>query len=100
MKTRLIKSSYLNNLQPSIKEELLGISGLLTQVFRKFGRDTKSQGIVRHTMILFQKYQRVLLTLLNDIQPSAVSLISVLGEAKEWQISHSINTKLKEATIY
>lgn len=99
MKTRLIKSSYLNNLQLSIKEELLGISGL-TQVFRKFGRDTKSQGIVRHTMIFFQKYQRVLLTLLNDIQPSAVSLISVLGEAKEWQISHSINTKLKEATIY
>lgn len=28
MKTTLIKSSYLNNLQPSIKEELLGISGL------------------------------------------------------------------------
>lgn len=100
MKTRLIKSSYLNNLQPSIKEELLGISGLPTQVFRKFGRDTKSQGTVKHAMILFQKYKGVLLTLFNDIQPSAVSLISVLAEAKEWQISYSINTKLKEATIY
>lgn len=48
MKTRLSKSSYLNNLQPSIKEELLGISGLLIQVFRKFGKDTKSQRTVRH----------------------------------------------------
>lgn len=43
MKISHVKSSDLNNLQPSIKEELAGISGLLIQVFRKFGTDTKFQ---------------------------------------------------------
>ena len=43
MEFRHVKSSDLSNLQPSIKEELPGISGLLTQVCRKFGTETKSQ---------------------------------------------------------
>lgn len=77
----------------------MGISSLRIHVFRQFGRDTKFWRAVRHAVILFQKYQGVLLTLFNDIQPCAMSLISVLGEAKEWLVLY-INTKLKEATIY
>lgn len=50
MKIRHVKSSDLNNLQPSIKEELAGISGLRTQVFIKFGTNTKSQGTGRNLM--------------------------------------------------
>lgn len=101
MTTRLIKSSYFNNLQPSIKEELLGISGLLIQIFQKFGRDAKSQRTLR-CLTCNDTFPKVLgvLTLFNDIQLPAMSLMPVLGEAKEWLILHSINTKLKEVTIY
>lgn len=50
MEFRHVKSSDLSNLQPRIEEERDGISGLLIEVFRKFGTEAKSQRTGRNLM--------------------------------------------------